>query len=676
MENSLKCGQYEDLSPSLSSFEVGMWRIIYEHHPRKLVASWSDDIAKWKSAIQDQYLIRLIVDIYHLGPALFIFCVVARLLRGFEEASTIYLSNKLIALIEHGLASGTPDRLQILVLVGARVLMGNALSWWRSFTAQIDPILSSRIKLYFEERAMEAHVDADYSSSNSQNFDVAPPSAWSTLYAILEAVDAACAMFSQLWLVVSMAGARDGGWTLMLVCFAKVFTDMVMVDHFRPKSYIIQTVNPVYLRMRALYTIATEYTYRRELISGAFGHHLVDEYRHARQTLGDISDEVPYDILPFQRNWANKLFADSIEHLPITFIAVKAILDPRHASLSSFTMTEQVSFSLRHSVSRLSYVMANLYRSLESTRTIYARIDAHEARLKANSNKLRYPLPDKKEQRGMEIEFRNVSFRYPGSDENKLALDGVNFSIKPSSLVIIVGENGSGKTSIANLLSGFYQPTGGEILLDGVNASEYRPGDLREATALLTQEYTLLPLSISENIALGDPYDISDDYRLHEASSLGGSLDLIERLPEKWETVLQPISSVTPMGYLEDGPLKTEMEKIDHYTGISGGEKQRLAASRAFMRLKSGKIKLVIVDEPTSAMDPVAEFELFEKLRAQQVGRTMICVTHRFGHLTKHADLILCVDHGKIVEYGKHDDLLRSDGPYAKLYKVQADGFA
>lgn len=171
-----------------------------------------------------------------------------------------------------------------------------------------------------------------------------------------------------------------------------------------------------------------------------------------------------------------------------------------------------------------------------------------------------------------------MSFRYPGNDENKLALDGVNFFIKPSSLVVIVGENGSGKTSIANVLSGFYQPTGGEVLLDGVNASEYRPGDLREATALLTQEYTLLPLSISENIALGDPYDIADEYRLREASSLGGSLDFIERLPQKWGTVLQPISSVTPMGYLEDGPLKAEMEKIDYCMGISGGEKQRLAA--------------------------------------------------------------------------------------------------
>ena len=163
-----------------------------------------------------------------------------------------------------------------------------------------------------------------------------------------------------------------------------------------------------------------------------------------------------------------------------------------------------------------------------------------------------------------------MSFRYPGCEDVKYALRDVNFRIKSSSLVVIVGENGSGKTSLTNLLAGFHQPTSGEVLLDGLDASKYRSWDLHEAISLLTQEYNVLPLSISENIALGDPYDIPDNYRVREASRLGGSADFIERLPKTWSTVLQPVPSFTPYGYIEDGPLRKAMEELDQRIGISG----------------------------------------------------------------------------------------------------------
>lgn len=163
-----------------------------------------------------------------------------------------------------------------------------------------------------------------------------------------------------------------------------------------------------------------------------------------------------------------------------------------------------------------------------------------------------------------------MSFRYPHSEGEKYALRNVSFRIKPSSLVVIVGANGSGKTSIANLLSGFYPSTSGEILIDGVNAQDYRPLDRHEATALLSQEYNILPLTISENIALGDPYDIPDTYRVHEASKLGGAVDFISRLPKGLSTTLRPVPSVNPLGYIEDGPLRNALAELDKCIDISG----------------------------------------------------------------------------------------------------------
>ncbi|EKM54933.1 uncharacterized protein PHACADRAFT_255149, partial [Phanerochaete carnosa HHB-10118-sp] len=174
------------LPPSLTSMSVGMWRLIYDARPARLSTSWKQGLMKWKQAVLDQHLLRLLFDIYDLGPGLFFFCVFSRLVRGFEDACTIYFSNRLIRSIEQGLASGSPDTREIVVWLVARVFISAALAVWRFITSRADPILSTRVKLYFEERAIEAQADMDYVAATScQSYDFTPPSAWGTLYAIL-----------------------------------------------------------------------------------------------------------------------------------------------------------------------------------------------------------------------------------------------------------------------------------------------------------------------------------------------------------------------------------------------------------------------------------------------------------------------------------------------------------
>ena len=164
--------------------------------------------------------------------------------------------------------------------------------------------------------------------------------------------------------------------------------------------------------------------------------------------------------------------------------------------------------------------------------------------------------------------LRIVSFRYP--EAGKDALCDVSFHIKPSSLAVIVGDNGSGKSTLVNLLTGFHSATSGEILVDGAKIDAYRSTDLRQATALLTQDFTILPLTISDNIALGDPDEITDDYRVHEAARLGGADQFVKRLPKAWSTVLHPLPSV--MSYAGDieGPLLKYMQELDEHTDVSG----------------------------------------------------------------------------------------------------------
>jgi len=163
--------------------------------------------------------------------------------------------------------------------------------------------------------------------------------------------------------------------------------------------------------------------------------------------------------------------------------------------------------------------------------------------------------------------------------------------------------------------------------------------------------------------------------RVREAAKLGGATEAIKKLGEGgWEKTIHPVDTIYS-SYNPMGELRELMDKIESRTELSGGEQQRLVASRTFMRILSGRIKLLVVDEPTSAMDPEGEFEFFENLRSMRSGKTVVFVTHRFGHLTKHADLILCMKGGELVESGTHHTLMEKKKEYYKLYQIQANAF-
>lgn len=190
---------------------------------------------------------------------------------------------------------------------------------------------------------------------------------------------------------------------------------------------------------------------------------------------------------------------------------------------------------------------------------------------------------------------RDVMFTYPASKSNRPAINGVSFSIKPGQLVVIVGSNGSGKTSLVKLLTRLYDPTSGAILVDGRPVSSFQLGSLRDATALLSQDHTLFPFSILENISLGRPDAELDETKVREAAVKGGAAGFVERLEGKYETVLQPIRTKSSIGLGANHPLMKELDEMERKTDVSGefvvstlravrsfciagGERQRLVA--------------------------------------------------------------------------------------------------
>ncbi|RXW17619.1 hypothetical protein EST38_g8226, partial [Candolleomyces aberdarensis] len=263
------------------------------------------------------------------------------------------------------------------------------------------------------------------------------------------------------------------------------------------------------------------------------------------------------------------------------------------------------------------------------------------------------------------------------SENKESSLKNVNLKIPAGSLVIFVGANGSGKSTFIRLLSRLYEPSSGSLLIDGQPSTSYRISSLRESSVLLCQEHNVFPFSFAENIGLGYPALMENIELVKDAAEKGGSKGFIEKLHKGFDTVLYPrVATVSHnLDHYPEHPLHEVRKAVGKKLDVSGGEKQRVVASRAFMRMHSGNIKFVAVDEPTSALDSEGEYELFNRLLEARAGKTMIFVTHRFGYLTKHADMIVCMKDGEIAEIGKHSDLITKKGEYAKLYNIQANAF-
>ncbi|MFF4300751.1 ABC transporter ATP-binding protein [Streptomyces sp. NPDC001601] len=260
------------------------------------------------------------------------------------------------------------------------------------------------------------------------------------------------------------------------------------------------------------------------------------------------------------------------------------------------------------------------------------------------------PLPEDPQ----EIRFENVTFTYPSDHPDETvrpALDDVTLSIPLGRIIALVGENGSGKTTLVKLLAGLYQPDRGRILWDGVDAARADRQRLAERIAMVAQNFKRWPFTAKVNVAVGRSSAPLTDERLAASVAEAGAQEVVEDLPRGLDTLL-----------------------ARHFSGgheLSGGQWQRLGIARAAYR----RGHILIVDEPTAALDARAELEVFEKIRALAGnGQTVVLITHRLASV-RHADLVHVLDQGRLVESGTPDELLANGGVYAELYALQADQF-
>lgn len=246
------------------------------------------------------------------------------------------------------------------------------------------------------------------------------------------------------------------------------------------------------------------------------------------------------------------------------------------------------------------------------------------------------------------IEFKNVAFRYPTTE--RYILKDFNLTIQSGEKIALVGENGAGKTTLIKLLLRFYDVTEGEILISGVNIKDVDLGEWHKLIGALFQDFIKYQFTFKENVYFGDLTRNQEEKFLKDAIEKSGADKYVDTLPDKYNQVV---------GKMFEGGID-----------LSGGQWQKLALARTFFR----NAPILVLDEPTSAIDAKAEYEIFEKVQKLQKDKTVIIISHRFSTV-RNADRILVLNEGKIIEEGSHEKLMKKDGVYAELFNLQAKGY-
>jgi ABC-type multidrug transport system fused ATPase/permease subunit len=247
------------------------------------------------------------------------------------------------------------------------------------------------------------------------------------------------------------------------------------------------------------------------------------------------------------------------------------------------------------------------------------------------------------------IRFENVTFTYPGNLQP--ALTNISFHLQPGERLAIVGENGSGKTTLIKLLTRLYNPDSGRILLDGLDLQNWDVEVLRQRIGVIFQNFVRYQFTVGENIGVGDVKRIEDEELWQLAAEKGMALPFIEKMPGQFDTQLGK--------WFKNGQE------------LSGGQWQKIALARAFMRKDAD---ILVLDEPTSAIDAQAEYEIFERLRSLTQHQMVFLISHRFSTV-RMASKILVIEDGEIIEEGSHEELLQAKGRYAELFLLQAAGY-
>ncbi|KAJ7480006.1 P-loop containing nucleoside triphosphate hydrolase protein [Mycena galericulata] len=610
-------------------------------------------------------------------------------------AIELWYSGLLLKIVQDAVEKRSLDRHLLFQVAASRLICSAVTRLLHYGQAQLYRPLNERIRQHYAvqsflararldvptyaDAAVQRHLDHSTTSSRTSI-------AWNNVLTTLHLVSTGVELVSQFSVLITMLRDQRDGVLLATLSFGHtLFRKKTSQRNWTPTGiWAATTKDPAYLRSVGMARVVHDQQHRKELVAGGMVDYLHESYRAASDTLGNRATDF---FEAFQTHTISSrlsltaFLADPLRELPQIVFTLRAVQYPSDIplSLASLNLITATTSKFSRTLFDLFEQTGSVAENLAGIRKLYETYTIPNVVVDGET-----PFPEDQQslKLGVSVEFKNVSFRYPGN--HKDVLRNVSFKILQGQLCVIVGANGSGKSTILKLIARLYDPTEGQILINDQDIRTLKLADLRRATSVLFQDYTHFPLSIRDNIALGDPNNAHDDEKIREAARLGGAAEFIERLDEGFETYLdrpvEDIYSTLPQGTktlfgrsVEYGSIRGAGKMSSHSKGLSGGQMQRIALSRTFMRDEG--VGLLCFDEPSASLDPTAEHDLFERLRLLRGNKTMIFSSHRFGNLTRYADLILYMDDAVILEEGTHNELIKQGGGYAKIWMLQAQAF-
>lgn len=506
----------------------------------------------------------------------------------------------------------------------------------------VESVINAKLNLYINDKIIRKALELDLNYfEDSEFYDKLQNARREADRRALGIVMGSFSIIQSLITLTSFAVLliRFSPW-LTLVLFVAVLPSFLAQEHFARQNFRLSSRRaPERRQMNYFEQLLTVDSYVKEIKLFGVGHPLLQRYTELFWKF--FREDMALSTKRSISSVGLSLLSSLAYYFAYGWIILRTI--GQTITLGDMTLYLGVFRQSQGTVSSLFSGVANLYENSLFMSNLFTFLDLEPQMAPSPNAK---PLPAKLVQG---VEFRNVSFRYPGREE--YALRNVNLTIRPGEKIALVGANGAGKTTLIKLLTRLYDPTDGQILVDGVDLRDVSVATWQAKIGVIFQDFVRYQMTVGENIGLGQVDAMHDRARIMTAADKGGAAPLVAELPQGYDTMLGK--------WFQKGHE------------LSGGEWQKVAISRAFMR----DAEILVLDEPTAALDAQQEYQIFQRFRELTADKMAVLISHRFSTV-RMADRIAVISDGTIAELGSHEALMQlPNGIYQHLFNIQAQGY-